>query len=122
MIKKGEEAVLECGELAVILGDGAAARFSALLLRILGGVRAIVCDTKKSRWSAVLPFGVFYGLIYSDEPNILLAQLLDLSASAERSLLFLTAKRKRYAKALKKISHELESRFIISDIKGVLLG
>ena len=119
---KKEEAVLECGELAVILGDGAAARISALLLRTLGGIKTLICDTKKSCWRAVLPFGVFYALTRSDDSNILLAQLLDLSSSAERSLLFLTAKRERYVKALKNISPELESRFILSDIKGILLG
>ena len=115
-----DRAVFEGGELAVILGDGVVARLNALALRVLCGVGTVICDTKSSPWRFFLPFGSFYTLIPSEQPRILFDELSDISCLAGSSLLFLLSKNERYKSLVKQIEEDIESRFIISDFRGIL--
>ena len=120
MAQSCDRAVFEDGELAVILGDGVTARLCALCLHALCGTVAVICYVRRSRARFVLPFGNFYQITESDQPMLLLEELCHISFLGKSSLLFLMAKKQRYDKLLEQIREDVESRFIISDLRGML--
>ena len=120
MAQSCDRAVFEDGELAVILGDGVAARLCALCLHALCGISTVICDARMSRARFVLPFGNFYHITESDQPMLLLEELCHISVLGKGALLFLTVSKPRYDKLLEQIREDVESRFIISDLGGIL--
>lgn len=120
MARSCDRAVFDNGELAVILGDGATARLYALALRMLCGVDTVICDTQKSGFRFVFPFGSFYSLTHSDQPRILFEELCHISSLGRGTLMFLAVGGKRYGELIQQIRDDIESRFIISDLKGII--
>jgi hypothetical protein len=111
--------LMNSDSVALILGDGASARWLALKLRVMDKLNCLICDTKKSRSAYILPTCAFLKLCKSTDEQILLVQLEDIAQYGDEQMIFLVAQNEDYARFVNDHRSRLESRYIITDREGI---